>query len=65
MGFFSEAKTVEQLEEENERQTQQLSIAEKRAAIALAKKKYGSHFKLHMPKIESGFDWSALKFRVK
>ena len=64
MGFLSTPKTVEALEEENERTAQQLSIAEKRALITEAKKRYGRDWKLHLPKVESGMDWDALRFRL-
>lgn len=65
MGFLTEPKTVEALEEENERTAQQLSIAEKKALINKLKKQYGRDWKLHMPKITSGFDWDALRFKVR
>lgn len=40
-GFLRTPKTIEELEEEEERTEYQLSIAEKRALLAEAKKRYG------------------------
>ncbi len=65
MGFLRTPKTIEELEDEEERTDHQLSISEKRALIAEAKKRYGKDWRLRLPKIESGMDWSALKFRMQ
>ena len=54
----------EELEEEEERTNHQLNIAEKKALLKEAKKRDGRDWKLHMPKIESGLDWDALRFRL-
>ena len=65
MGFLNPPKSLDQLEAEDERRSVEVSIEEKRALIGEAKKRYGKDWKLHLPKIESGFDWNALRFRLK
>ena len=57
-------ETIDELEEQEERVDHQLSIAEKQALLKEAKKRYGKDWKLHLPKVESGLDWDALKFRL-
>lgn len=64
MGFLTPQKTLEELEEREERVNHQLSLAEKEALLRKFKKRYGRDWKLHMPKIESGMDWDALKFKM-
>jgi len=64
-GFLRREKTIEELEEQEERTDHQLSLAEKRALLEEAKKRYGKDWKLHLPKIESGMDWNSLRFRMQ
>ncbi len=67
MGFLNQPKSIEELEEENERASQQLSITEKKALIAKAKQKYGKDWMQQLsrlPKVKSGMDWEALRFRM-
>jgi len=58
---------LSQLELEDETASKQVSIEEKKALIAAAKKRYGKDylkfFKLFTGK-GSGIDWQALKFRL-
>jgi len=63
--MFGKDKTLEELEAENELMQQRVNLAEKQALINEAKKKYGKDWKLHIPNVKSGMDWSALKFRVR
>jgi len=65
MGLFSTQKDLGELEEQDERATTQLSIEQKMALIREAKKRYGKDWKLHLPKITSGLDWQALKFKLQ
>ena len=64
MGFLNEPKTIDELEAEDERKSTEISVAQKRVLLAELKKKYGSDWKLHLPKVESGMDWNALKFQL-
>jgi hypothetical protein len=61
-------QTLSQLELEEEAATKQLSIEEKRALIAEAKKRYGkdyTKFFAALTKSGSGIDWQAIKFRMQ
>jgi len=58
-------ETIDELEEQEERVNHQISLAEKKALLKEAKKRYGKDWKLHLPKIESGLNWSELKFRLR
>lgn len=64
MGFLNPQKTIDELEEQEERIDHQLSLAEKKALLAEAKKRYGRDWKIHLPEIKSGMDWEALKFKM-
>jgi len=64
MGLLNPPKNLDELEDESDRTATQLSIEQKRALIREAKKRYGSDWKLHLPKIVSGFDWKALRFKL-
>lgn len=65
MGFLNSPKSLEYLEEEDERKQVELSIEEKKALIAQAKQKYGKDWKFHFPEIKTGLDWNALKFKLQ
>lgn len=54
-----------ELEEENEKATARLSIAEKTALIREARRRHGTDFKRFFSGWKSGIDWQALKFRIK
>jgi hypothetical protein len=58
--------TIDQLEEKNEMKKLELSIAEKQALIAEAKKRYGSDWRRFLPTTGGGsqMDWNALRFRL-
>ena len=61
-------QTLNQLELEDEAASKQVSIEEKKALIAQAKKRYGKDYLKFFSKFtsgSSGFDWSALKFRMQ
>ena len=58
-------ETIDELEEQEEKVDHQLSLAEKQALLKEVKKRYGKDWKLHLPKVESGLDWNALKFRLR
>ena len=64
MGFLTPKKSLDELEDESDRATAQLSIEQKRALIREAKKRYGKDWKLHLPNIKSGMDWNALRFHL-
>jgi len=64
MGLLNPPKNLDELEDESDRTATQLSIEQKRALIREAKKRYGSDWKLYLPKIVSGFDWKALRFKL-
>jgi len=58
---------LNQLELEDETRAKELSIAEKKALIAEAKRRYGRdwrRFFSHFLGKGSGIDWSAIKFRL-
>lgn len=59
-------KSLNDLEEENEKVGLQVSIAQKQAIIREAKHKYGKNWMsvLGEKKIVSGLDWNALKFKM-
>lgn len=69
MSILGGAKSLEDLEMEKQRVTSEQEIAEKRALIAEAKKRYGNDWKSNFTKFvgntKSGIDWSAIKFRCK
>jgi len=54
-----------ELEQEDEALKTQLSIDEKKALIAEAKKKYGKDWTKFFTDAHSGLDWQALKFRIR
>ena len=60
-------QTLSELELENEAMEKQVSIAEKKALIREAKKKYGKDWSkmLNFGGKGSGMDWQALKFRMQ
>lgn len=58
-------KTLDELEEEREATQLQVDIAERRALLAEAKRRYGSDWKDKIPKFQSGIDWGALKFQLR
>jgi len=63
---FGEEKTIDELEQEGEQLDRQLSVAQKRALLKEAKKRYGKDWKLHLPNlnIKSGMDWNSLRFKL-
>jgi len=64
MGLLTPTKNLDELEEEGERVNSELSIEQKKALIREAKNKFGSDWKLHLPKAKSGFNWNALRFKL-
>ena len=66
MGILSEDKSIEELEEDNQKQSLRLSITKKKALIAESKKKHGSTWwkMFSSDGTESGINWQALKFRM-
>jgi len=59
--------TLDELAEMDERKRLELNIAEKKALIAEAKKRYGSDWKKFVPgmgKGGGGMDWEALRFQL-
>ena len=64
MGFMNPPKDLGELEEDKERYADELDIAQKKALIAEAKKRYGSNWKDKLGGIKSGLDWQAVKFRL-
>ena len=65
MSLLTPTKSLDELESENEKMAASLSIEEKKALIREAKRRYGKEWKLHLPKVKSGMDWDALRFRLK
>jgi hypothetical protein len=63
MRFLSEKKTIDELEEENDRKQLEMSIEEKQSLIAEARRRYGPDWKKFL-NFHSGMDWNALKFRL-
>lgn len=57
-------QSLADLELQNEAMNQKLSIEEKRALIAEAKKRHGKDWKQFLGNIHSGMDWDALKFKL-
>jgi len=60
-------ESLNQLELEDEAASRQVSLEEKKAIIAAAKKKYGKDWLQFFKKNGgkgSGMDWQALKFRL-
>ena len=59
--------TLAELEEENEKKTTEVSIAEKAALIKEAKRRYGGDWKRFFSGVsgfKSGIDWQAVKFKL-
>ena len=52
------------LELQNEAMAQRVSIEEKRALIAEAKKRYGKDW-TKILNVKSGMDWNSLKFKLE
>lgn len=53
-----------QLEEKEEESKVRLSIAEREALIAEAKRRHGADWKNFLGNIKSGLDWESLKFKL-
>lgn len=69
MGFLNGHKSLEELEMEKQQTKTEVEIAEQKALIAEAKKRYGSggivdKIGKFVGNTKSGMDWSALKFRL-
>ena len=64
MGFLNTPPSTEEAEMQGENLDARISLEEKRNLLRDAKKKYGRDFKLHLPKVKSGMDWNALKFKL-
>jgi hypothetical protein len=64
MGFLNGPKDIGDLEEEKERVGDELDIAQKKALIAEAKKRYGADWQKMLGSVHSGMDWDAVKFRL-
>ena len=60
---YDEQKLSE-LEMEDEALRSKVSIEEKKAIIAEAKKRYGKDWKKLLGGVESGMDWNSLKFKL-
>ena len=56
---------LNELEQQDEELKTEMSIAEKKALIAEAKKRYGKDWTKVFEGVHSGMDWNALKFRIK
>ena len=65
MSLLTPTKSLDELESENEKMAANLSIEQKKALIRETKRRYGKEWKLHLPKVKSGMDWDALRFRLK
>lgn len=70
MGILGGAKSLEELEMEKQRVASEKEIAEQKALIAEAKRRYGGGGVVEkvtkfLGNTKSGMDWSALKFRLK
>lgn len=64
-GFLRHEPTIDELEQDSEKEDARLSLEEKKALIRQIKKQYGSDGpKLFKGGIKSGMDWDSLKFRV-
>ena len=57
-------RIIEELEEENERRSLEVSLEEKIAMVKAAKQRYGKNWRDYIPKVKSGIDWQSLKFRL-
>ena len=55
---------LNELELENEALEQKMSIEEKKAIIAEAKRRYGKDWTKFFGNVHSGMDWEALKFKI-
>jgi len=55
---------LNQLEIQDEAMERKLSIEEKRALIAEAKRRHGKDWKQFLGNIHSGMDWDSLKFKL-
>ena len=66
MSMFERKKTLDELEEANERADAELQLAEKKALLKECKSRYGSSgWKMFSKNgMTSGIDWQALKFKV-
>ena len=64
MGFLRQKKTTGELEEELESASAELDLAQKKALIREVQRRYGRDWKLHLPRVKSGMDWKALRFKV-
>jgi hypothetical protein len=59
-------ETIDQLEEENERKSLEMSIEQKKALVAEARRRYGKDWKKFIPlNWKTGIDWDALRFSIK
>ena len=56
MGFLNGPKDIGDLEEEKERVGDELDIAQKKALIAEAKKRYGADWQKMLGSVHSGMD---------
>jgi hypothetical protein len=57
-------QSLADLELQNEAMNQKLSIEEKRALIAEAKRRHGKDWSKFLGNIKSGMDWDSLKFKL-
>lgn len=64
--MFRQKKTLDELEEDNERADAELKLAEKRALIKECNRRYGrGGWKMFSSNgMTSGIDWTALKFKL-
>ena len=61
---MEEQGVIENLEEQNDIKQRELELAEKKALIAEAKKRYGNDWTKYFKGAHSGIDWQALKFKL-
>lgn len=59
-------KSLDELEEENEKRSVEVSLREKMAIIREYKKRYGRDWRKFIPmNWKTGLDWQALKFQIR
>lgn len=64
MGFLNKQKTIEELEEEQEKAKLEATIAEQRAMTCEMDKRYGKGWQSMFHGIKSGINWEQVKFTL-
>jgi hypothetical protein len=64
MSFFRDDPTPEEMQQQLERAKAEREIAEQRALVAEAKKRYGKDWSKMFSNFSGGIDWQKLKFNV-